>query len=107
MIGVAHHAQHLWASSAEKSDDQDCCQNQKNDVENRCVIPTNGFLDDLGIALLRNQMKRSKQKFYCQRCQSHGDVKGDQQECGDLESIVLPVDVQNRQNDEIREEKCH
>src|ERR1700751_5568098 len=38
------------------------------------------------------------------RCSNrHRDIEGDKQERGHLQSIIFSVDVQNRQNDQVRE----
>ncbi len=51
--------------------------------------------------MLRNQPQKAEKKLDDQRGQSHRDVKHSDDQCSDFPAIILPIDVDDREHDEV------
>src|SRR5258706_4749956 len=61
-LGI-HHAQHWQPTCADKAYNQHCCQHQKNDVEDRRIVPLDALGDGNDIAVLGNDTKHPEQEL--------------------------------------------
>src|SRR5215470_15456793 len=99
----AHHAKHRYATGADKSNNQHGCQNQKDDIEDRGVVPLDPLRESSNIAVLWNDAKRIEKELYNIAGGCHRNVEGEQDVAHHPPAIVLAVNVEDGQDDQVRE----
>src|ERR1700738_1629789 len=78
---------------------------EKGDVEPRRVVPRDGGLDHPCMALRRDEAESTETHLDDQRRYHHGSVECDEHETGHLQPVVLPIDVQDRNDNQIGEDE--
>ena len=93
-----HMREHFPAACLEKSDDEIECYHEKDNVQSGRVIKRDRCFNNLGIALIRNQSESLKNEFDDQCRPRHRNIEDAENECRCFPAIVLPVDVEDREN---------
>ena len=102
---LPHVAQHCWASGSEESDHKHATNYEKNRVKNGRVIKVHGRFHNLGISLPWNPPGQLEPEFDHEGAGKHGGIKGRQEEPHHFPSVVLAVDVEDRNDDQVREDE--
>src|SRR6266568_5090183 len=95
---AAHHAEHGQPAGAEETDEQNSREYQKDDVEPGGVVPGHRRLSDARAAGGWHQAEPAKCQLHQVTRADHGQVEGGREKGGHPESVVLPVDVEDRQD---------
>src|SRR6266576_3956627 len=102
---AAHHLEHLAAAGAEEPHQQRRGEQQENDVEVGRVVPLQAGLADLRVPGGRDQPERTEREFHDVGGDDHGGVEGPEYHQHHLGAVVLPVDEQDRDDDQVGEDE--
>ena len=105
--GIAHFAQHGGTAGAEEAKEKKRAEDEEYEVENGGVVPGDGCIHDGELVVDGDEMQRGEDGFYDESGTGHGEVEGDGEEGGDFESVVLAVDVEDGEDEEVREEEAN
>jgi hypothetical protein len=101
-----HHAQHRGAARFQESPDQQACENEKGNVEPRCVVPYDGSFSHPRVTLCGNETQSPEYQFDNKRRARHRRVEGDEQKSSHLQPVIFAIDVQDPENDQISKDEC-
>src|SRR5215472_12677494 len=102
---AAHFFEHGGAAGAEEADQQGGGEEQEDDVEDGGVVPGDGGLGDLGVSFGGNQPEAAEGELDDVGGRDHGGVEDGQQGEHHLGAVVLPVDDQDRDDDQVGEDE--
>src|SRR5262249_35819544 len=101
-----HVGEHFRPACLEKSDEKQRGYGKEDDVQNSRVIEGDRRLDDSGAAVRRDQPQKIEKELDHQRGNAHGDIKNDEDKAGDLPAVILPIDVDDGQNNQVSINEC-
>src|SRR5207249_10738490 len=91
----------LRPSCSEESNEKKPRNGQKNDVLNGRVIEADRHFDDLSASLRRDHPEKVKKEFDQQCSNDHCDIKTGDNKAGDFPAVILPVDIDDREDDQV------
>jgi hypothetical protein len=74
---------------------------EEDEVEHGRVVPVEARLDDLRVAEAGDQADRFEDQVDDESCEDHRRVERHPDEGGDLQPVVLAVDVEDREDDQV------
>src|ERR1700730_3809988 len=98
-----HHPEHHRTTRLQEPPDQNGSQAQEKDVEPCRIVPSDRTLHDLRLSLRWCQPGNSEYPFNAQGSTRHRTVERDEQKPHHPPAIVLPVNVEDREHNEIGE----
>src|SRR5450755_246025 len=102
---AAHNLQHGPAPGPEEAHQESGSQQQEDDVENGGVVPLDALLSDLGRPLRRDEAQRAEEELDDVAGDDHGRVEDPEYGQHHLRPVVLPVDDQDRDDDQVGEDE--
>src|SRR5207249_2624479 len=96
-----HHLEHGAGAGAEEAHQQGGGEQQEDDVEDGGVVPGDGGLGDPGVPFGGDQSEAAEGELDDIGAGDHGGVEDGQQGEHHLGAVVLPVDDQDRDDDQV------
>src|SRR6202050_3459423 len=102
---AAHHLEHGDAAGAGEAVAQCRGEDQEDDVQDGGVVTLDGGLDYFGVPSGRGEAEAAEDQLGEVPGGGHGGVEGGQDEQHHLGAVVLPVDHQDRHDDQVGEDE--
>ncbi|HYV81615.1 MAG TPA: hypothetical protein VE979_26150, partial [Streptosporangiaceae bacterium] len=102
---AAHRPEHRATARTEEPDQQRRSEQQENYVEVGRVVPLHTDLADPRVSGGRNQPERTERELDDVSGDDHGGVGGPEHHQHHLGPVVLPVDEQDRDDDQVGEDE--
>src|ERR1039457_3162348 len=104
---TTHHLQHGSTTGPHEAGDESSADEHEDDVQHGGVVEANRDLTDLGVTRARNEAQGTEEELDDIAGADHGDVEAPEYEEHHRCPVVLPVDEQNRHDDEVGEDESH
>src|ERR1035441_1811386 len=98
---AAHHPQHSYPAGADESHDQGAREHQEDDVKPGGVVPRHALVGNPGPSRIRDQAETAEDQLDDVPGRHHRGVERAEQEHGHPGHVILPVDIQDRGEEEI------
>src|SRR5258706_11521920 len=102
-----HHPQHWYATCTDKADYHHGCQNQKENIQDRRVVPLYSLCDRNNIAVLWNDTQCFEKELYnIPRCR-HCYIERDKNINHHLPAIIFAINIKHGQGNQVCKDKTH
>src|ERR1039457_2562057 len=102
---AAHHPQHSPPAGADESHDQGAREHQEDDVKPGGVVPRPALVGNPGPSRIRDQAETAEDQLDDVPGRHHRGVERAEQEQGHPGTVILPVDIQDRGDEQIGEDE--
>src|SRR5690242_1913441 len=102
-----YHAQHRYATCADKADYHHSCQHKKDDIQDRRVVPLYSLCDRNNIAILWDNIQRAEKELYNIPSCYHSYIEGDKNVNHHLPTVIFAINVKDGQGNQVCKDKTH
>ena len=102
---AAHHLEHRGAARADEPYDECRGDQQEDDVEDGGVVPGDAGVGDFGCPIGGDEPEATEGELDDVTASDHGGVEDPKQGQHHLGAVVLPVDDQDRDDDQVGEDE--
>lgn len=103
---AAHHLEHPRPAVEQEPGDEKQREGVEGDIQPCGVVPGDASLGDNGVAGVRGQARGSEDHLDGVPGQDHGEIESSGDPQGGLGAVVLAVDQDDRQDDQVGEDKA-